>query len=57
MPDYLEQFGKRIMSWDGQPIGNRQTAFFIYELTRVLGLVTLVLVIIGIVVALVGLVS
>jgi hypothetical protein len=31
MPDYLEQFGKCVNSWTGQPMGNRQTAFFIYE--------------------------
>jgi hypothetical protein len=31
MPDFLEQFGKQLTSWNGQPMGNRQTAFFIYE--------------------------
>jgi hypothetical protein len=31
MPDFLEQFGKRLESWNGHPMGNRQTAFFIYE--------------------------
>src|SRR5712692_2369799 len=31
MPDYLEQFGNQVTSWNGQPMGNRQTAFFIYE--------------------------
>lgn len=31
MTDFLEQFGNRINSWTGQPIGNRMATFFIYE--------------------------
>ena len=31
MPDLLEQFGTRVTSWMGQPLGKRQTTFFIYE--------------------------
>jgi hypothetical protein len=31
MPDFLEQFGKSLESWSGQPMGNRMTHFYIYE--------------------------
>ena len=31
MPDFLEQFGTQVTGWTGQPMGNRQTAFFIYK--------------------------
>lgn len=31
MPDFLEQFGKRLTSWTGQPMGNRMTTFFLYD--------------------------
>jgi hypothetical protein len=31
MPDFLEQFGERVTSWTGQPMGNHQTTFFIYD--------------------------
>jgi hypothetical protein len=29
--DFLAEFGNRIESWSGPPMGNHTTAFFIYE--------------------------
>lgn len=31
MQDFLAGYGKRLESWDGPPMGNHLTAFFIYQ--------------------------